>query len=149
MFWRPAFQSMHLKLSSFPITQLMNWNNAIPHIRGSLSCTEGPLWVRWWAVTHPGFITVWFIPMAARTCFKRPVLAKKAKSFTENCLRKRNPQDPFISLISLTTVDQSLSVIYFELPVRDLSGKFKPSFFQPPNQKQIVVCSQPAPAVNF
>ena len=67
--------------------------------------------------------------MAARTCFKEPVLAKKQNLFTDNCLRQRNPKDP---LISLTTVDLSLSVICIEFPVRDLSGKFKLSFFQPP-----------------
>ena len=41
MFTRLAFQSMHLKFSSFPITQLMNRNNAIPHKRESLSFREG------------------------------------------------------------------------------------------------------------
>ena len=85
MFSRLTFQSIYFKLPSFPITQLMNRNNAIPHIRGSLSCTEGPSWVRWWAVTHPGFITVWFIPMAAKTCFNWPVWAKKAKSIYWDC----------------------------------------------------------------
>ena len=35
--------------------------------------------------THPGFINVWFIPMAAKTCFNWPVWAKKAKSIYWDC----------------------------------------------------------------
>ena len=135
MFSRLTFQSMHFKLSSFPITQLMNRNNAIPHIRGSLSCTEGPSWVRWWAVTHPGFITVWFIPMAARTCLdlEVQVWAKKNKIYL---LRLLNSHCQSFVLNSQS---------------KTWAGNSNAVFFNrqnwPPNQKQLVVCSQLA--VNF
>ena len=129
MFSRLAFQSMHLKLSSFPITQLMNRNNAIPHIRESLSCTEGLSGCADGLCTiHDSLLcdlSSWRLGLALKGRF----WLKKQNLFTENCLRQRNPKDPLLSLISLTTVDLSLSVICFEFPVRDLSGKFKLSFF--------------------
>ena len=133
MFSRLAFQSMHLRLSLFPITQIMNRNNAIPHIRESLSCTEGlsgcadglcPIQDSLLCDLSP-----WQLGLALKSRFG----LENQNLFTENCLRQRNPQGPLISLISLKTVDQSLSIICFKFPVRDVSGNSNSVFFNHQN----------------